>query len=119
MINGQVAQHTAHEPVVGIVTTKGQFEQLHTKRFHFVSTPAAMMAVRMHAKRNGLTLRFANGTNDEERRARSAAMRDQGYSLNDIAIELAWSDGGAAQRGIERYERAQALKKMTKRGGGG
>lgn len=86
------------------------------ERYDFPSTPAAMMAVRMHAKRNGLKLRFANGRNDEARRAKSAAMRDQGYSLKEIAIELAWSDGGAAQRGIERYDRAQAIKRMTKPG---
>ena len=86
------------------------------ERFGFVSMEAAMMAVRMNAKRKGLTLRFANGANDEARRARSAELYKQGMSLSDIAIECGWSDGGAAQSGIRRYERAQLLKK---RGAGG
>lgn len=84
------------------------------RRFGFVSMEAAMMAVRNNAKRNGLTLRFANGNNDAERRAKSAKLRDEGWSLAEIAVELGWSDGGAAFRGIQRHDRAQALARFKK-----
>lgn len=82
--------------------------------FGFATASAAMMATRNYAKRNGLKLRFANGNNDAERRAKSAAMRDAGKSLTEIAMELGWSDGGAAFRGIQRHERAMALARMEK-----
>ncbi len=84
------------------------------RKFGFVTTSAGMMAVRNYAKRNGLTLRYANGNDDPERRAKSAKLHDQGWSLLEIAMELGWSDGGAAFRGIERHKRAEALARFAK-----